>query len=163
MARILSTDWVPRFEDAGYDELIEGLAVEGLEHEDFLTRLNAAGSQPDMSLEMLMKYVIDRKAAGALGTVDVRGAPYPAHTPRPEAPTGLGGALDGVWFSGPTKNLGDDETTALYWYVNGSMREATQQDVRSNRSGPALALKKGDIVQVAIVDGAVGWWARLEV
>jgi hypothetical protein len=164
MARILSTDWVPRYEDAGYDALIEALAVEGLESDEFLSRLNEAGSQPDMSLEMLMKYIIDRKAAGALGNVDVRGAAYPQHTERPAAPTGLGGSTDGVWFSGPEKNRdAEAETTTLYWYVNGSLKATTQQDVRSNRSGPELSMAKGDVVQVAVVDGVIGWWARLGV
>jgi len=164
MARILSTDWVARYQDAGYDGLIASLAVEGLEHDAFLVRLNEAGSQPEMSLEMLLKYVIDRKAAGELGTVDIRGAAYPAHTARAPAPTGLGGDVGGVWFSGPTKNADTQgETTALNWYVNGELISATRQDIRSNCSAPGLSLAKGDVVQVCLADNVVGWWARIEV
>jgi len=164
MARILSTDWVPGYQDAGYDELIESLSVEGLEDEAFLARLNEAGSQPAMSLEMLLKYVIDRKAAGGLGTVDIRGAAYPSHTVRAAAPTGLGGDADGVWFSGPTKNADTEgQTTALNWYINGELVSAARQDVRTDRSAPGLSLAKGNVVQVCLADDAVGWWARIEV
>jgi len=163
MAKILSTDWVPRYQDAGYDVLIESLSVEGLEDEAFLTRLNEAGSQPAMSLDMLLKYVIDRKAAGALSTIDIRGAAYPTHTVRAAAPIGIGGDAGGVWFSDPQANLNEDETTTLNWYVNGELTSTGRQDIRTDRSAPGLVLAKSDVVQVCVVDGAVGWWARKKV
>jgi hypothetical protein len=165
MAKILSTDWVPRYEDAGYDALIESLAPQGLEMAEFLEALSDAGSQPDLTEEMILKYIIDRKAAGGLETVDVRGASFPQHTSRPAAPTGLGGDADGVWFSAPTENLGGESTT-IYWYVNGEKVASTSQDIRSNRASPqavADAAEAGDVIQIALVGDAVGWWARIEV
>jgi hypothetical protein len=156
---------VSRYEDAGYDALIESLAPQGLEMVEFLTALNDAGSQAEMTEEMLLKYIIDRKAAGGLETIDVRGASFPQHTDRPDAPTGLGGDADGVWFSAPTENLGEGETT-IYWYVNGEKITSTSQDISSNRASPqavADAAEVGDVVQVALVGDAVGWWARVEV
>jgi hypothetical protein len=165
MARILSTDWVCRYEDAGYDALIESLAPQGLEIAEFLEALNDAGSQPPMTEEMFLKYVIDRKASGRLETVDVRGASFPQHTDRPDAPTGLGGDADGVFFSSPTENLGEGITT-IYWYVNGEKVASTSQDISSNRASPqavADAAEAGDVIQIALVGDAVGWWARIEV
>jgi hypothetical protein len=44
MPRILSTDWVSRYEDAGYDALIESLAPQSLKTAEFLEALNDAGS-----------------------------------------------------------------------------------------------------------------------
>jgi len=165
MARILSTDWIPRYEDAGYDNLIESLAPQGLEHAAFLEAINAAGAQPEMNLAMLMQYVSDRKVAGALVGVEVRGEAYPQAHQRPDAPTGLGGDADGVWFSTPSTNI-DESDTLVYWYINGELVASERQDVTSNRSAPAAvidALESGDVVQVAVVGDAVGWWARIEV
>jgi hypothetical protein len=165
MIKILSTDWVPRYEDAGYDGLIESLAPQGLEMEAFLAALNDAGSQPDLSEEMLLKYIIDRKAAGGLETVDVRGADFPQHTTRPAAPTGLGGDVSGVYFSAPDENLVEDSTT-IYWYVNGEKVASTSQDISANRASPQAVADKansGDVVQIALVGDAVGWWARIAV
>ncbi len=105
MIRVLSTDWVCRYEDAGYDALIASLAPQGLEMAEFLAALNDAGSQPPMTENMFLKYAIDRKVAGSLETIDVRGASFPQHTSRPDAPTGLGGDASGVYFSAPTENL----------------------------------------------------------
>ncbi len=163
--KILSTDWVCRYEDAGYDVLIESLAPQGLEMAEFLAALNDAGSQPAMTQDMLLKYIIDRKAAGALETIDVRGASFPQHTARPAAPTGLGGDASGVYFSAPVENLGEGSTT-IYWYVNGQQVASTSQDISSNRASPpevAAAASTGDVVQIALVDDGVGWWARIEV
>jgi hypothetical protein len=165
MAKILSTDWVPRYEDAGYDALIESLAPQSLKMDAFLAALNDAGSQPAMTDGMLLKYIIDRKAAGGLETIDVRDASFPQHTDRPDAPTGLGGDADGVFFSSPTENLGEGITT-IYWYVNGEKVASTSQDISSNRASPqavADAAEAGDVIQIALVGDAVGWWARIEV
>jgi len=165
MAKILSTDWVPRYKDAGYDALIESLAPQGLGMDEFLTALNDDGSQAAMTEDMFLKYVIDRKVAGELETVDVRGASFPQHSDRPDAPTGLGGDADGVWFSAPTENLGETATT-LYWYVNGQKVASTSQDISTNRASPpevADTATSGDIIQVSLVSNNVGWWARIEV
>lgn len=165
MIRILSIDWAPRYEDAGYDALIESLAPQGLEMSDFLTALNAAGSQANLTEDMFLKYVIDRKAADSLETVDVRGASFPPHTNRPDAPTGLGGDVDGVFFSAPTENLGEEETT-IYWYINGQKVAGTSQDISTNRASPqavADAAQTGDVVQIALVGDGVGWWGRIVV
>jgi hypothetical protein len=118
-----------------------------------------------MTEEMLLKYIIDRKAAGGLETVDVRGTSFPQHTDRPTAPTGLGGDADGVFFSSPTENLGEGITT-IYWYVNGEKVASTSQDISSNRASPqavADAAEAADVIQIALVGDAVGWWARIEV
>jgi hypothetical protein len=165
MAKILSTDWVCRYEDAGYDALIVSLAPQSLDMTEFLAALNDAGSQAEMTEGMLLKYIIDRKVAGGLETIDVRDASFPQHTDRPDAPTGLGGDADGVYFSAPTENLGEGETT-IYWYVGGQKVASTSQDISSNRASPqavADAVSAGDVVQIALVGDAVGWWARIEV
>jgi len=114
---------------------------------------------------MLLKYIIDRKAADALETIEVRGAAYPDHTTRPNAPTGLGGDIDGIWFSAPNTNTGQN-STLIYWYINGELTASEHQDITTNRSAPDAvlqALESGDVVQVAVVDNVVGWWARIEV
>jgi len=165
MARILSSDWVPRFEDAGYDAILTSLAPRGLEHKAFLEAVNASGSQAEMNMAMLMQYIIDRKASGELETISVYGEGFPAANRRTAAPTGLGGDIGGVWFSGPTENLGDEDTL-VYWYVNGELIVSERMDIRSNRSAPAAVLaaaSEGDVIQVCLVDDVVGWWARIGV
>ena len=169
MARIIYSvrayDWIPRYADAGYDTLIESLANSCLDDQDFITQLNAAGSQPALDWPTFIKYYSDRRAAGALQNVSIWSElgdpPMPSPTLRYEAPDGFGQDSYGIWFNTP--NTG---THVVNWYKNGGRVISREQDLSTDRyaSKAELGVLPGDIVQVAIVDGGTcGWWGRVEV
>lgn len=159
--RITTTDWLGRYADAGYDALISGLAVQGLEGTAFLVELNLVGSQPAMNEKMLVEYVRNRQATGALIEVVIQEmGVLPEAVARPAAPTGLGAAAWGVWFSTP-----DTGVATVRWYVNGALKLRREHDLAANRSATLaeLGAQAGDVVQVCVeAGGVVGWWARIE-
>lgn len=163
--KIFSTDWVPRYADAGYDSLISSLAPQGLFQAEFLSSLNASGSQPDMNLDMLLEYIANRQLAGYLQDVIVVGAALPSAPERNVAPDGFGQDVNGVWFSTPTENPEGVSSTMAY-YINGQRVLTQSQDLTVDRSVAKSALgnpQVGDVLQVSIIPttNVTGWWGRV--
>lgn len=164
MSRVVSivtdSDWIARYQDAGYDALIASVAGRCLADDAFIELMNLIGSQPAITWPMLLMYLADRQGAGALAGVQVWGESLPVAQSRPAAPSGLGSAEWGVWFSSP-----DTGTAVVRWYVNGALKIRREQDLSVNRSATLseLGASSGAVVQIAIEDGAgvVGWWARV--
>lgn len=160
-AVLISEDWVPRFEDGGFDALIESIAPNGYKGNVLLTKLNEANTLPYCTWEMLAKYLADRQNAGALLGIEIMDGPEATPTTRYDAPTGVGTDGTGVWFSTP--NTG---TEYVRWYVNGELKIRRQQDLASNRSATVaeLEVQSNDIVQVCIEAGdVIGWWGRVQI
>lgn len=158
--RIVSTDWIPRCADAGYDAIIESLAPQGLDGEAFVAALNQAGSQPDFNTAMVITYISDRQVANALQSVEVADfGELPPYTLRYGAPGGLGTDGSGVWFGQPATGA-----EWVRWYVNGQLRAREQRDLAADRYMllATIGAVAGDVVQIAIeAGGVVGWWARI--
>lgn len=165
MSRIVSivtdSDWVARYQDAGYDALISSIAARSLTDDVFVELLNLIGSQPALIWPMLLMYIADRQGAGALAGIQVWGESPPMAQERLDAPTGLGSDANGVWFSTP-----DTGTAMVRWYVNGALKIRREHDLSVNRSATLaeLGAVAGNVVQIAVEDaGVVGWWARIVV
>lgn len=158
---VASDDWVPRCADAGYDTLIESLALCGYDENNFISEINEAGSQTPLNWPMFCKYLADRQMADALKSVGIYDAALPVGTARPDVPLGLGQDAASIWFSAPDKG-----TESVRWYVNGERKLRREQDTSADRSVKKSDLDalSGDIVQVCLENkGVVGWWARIEV
>lgn len=163
MSRVVSivtdSDWIARYQDAGYDALIASVAGRCLADDAFIELVNLIGSQPAITWPMLLMYLADRQGAGALAGVQVWGESLPVAQLRPAAPAGLGAAEWGVWFSTP-----DTGTAMVRWYVNGALKIRREHDLSVNRSATLteLGAATGSVVQIAIEDASVvGWWARI--
>lgn len=160
--RIVSTEWPVLYQDAGYDALITSLAPQMLMQAEFLAALNAAGSQPAMTLSMLLRYIAERQAAGRLRTVEVHsGTLPPVPAQRPDAPEGIGQDASTIWFTTPDEGVYD-----IAVLINGELRKTFDNvDVAANRSVPKAALAPltaGDVVQISLKDGRVwGWIGRI--
>jgi hypothetical protein len=157
---LTSADWIPAYQDAGYDLLIASIAPRRLRGAVAVEYINEHGSLPAMTVDMLARYVTDRHAAGALPTVQIEDHKPVTPTVRPAAPTGLGEDGVGVWFDAP-----DAGTQMVRWYKNGALIVEREQDLTTNRSITAEELGGilgGDVVQVCVVEsGVVGWWGRI--
>lgn len=94
MARILQIDWIPRYADAGYAEIIEALAAQGLDETSFIDALNsdARAVLPDINFAMFLHLFSDlaRENRRFQFGIEVHGANVPAPNERHEAPGGLG-------------------------------------------------------------------------
>lgn len=158
-AIVAEADFIPRCQDAGYDVLIGSLAPKHLDRGPFMTVLNVLGAFP-LTWEMFLEYLSDRQAAGACAAVRAPLSAMPMANTRADAPTGLGIAAWGVWFSTP-----DSGTKMVRWYKNGALVVEREQDLATNRSitvDELGGILSGDVVQVCIVEsGVVGWWARI--
>lgn len=158
---IYNLDLIPRAADAGVDAVIRSLSYETIEDmPEFLARINSQITPLRITLGPLYQYLADRQAAGALLDVGCD-AELPDAIARYAAPTGLGTAEWGVWFSTP-----DTGTKIVRWYVNGALVLRRAQDLASNRSATLaeLGAQPGDVVQVCIeAEGVVGWWGRVTV
>ena len=158
---IYNMDLIPRAADAGVDAIIRSLSFETIEDmPEFLTRLNSQMTPLRITLGPLYQYLADRQAVGELLDVGCDAA-LPGAIARYAAPTGLGTAEWGVWFSTP-----DTGTEIVRWYKNGGLVLRRSQDLTTNRSAMLLELgaQAGDVVQVCIeAGGVVGWWGRITV
>lgn len=158
---IYNLDLIPRAADAGLDAVIRSLSYETIEDmPEFLTRMNSQIAPLRVTLAPLLQYLADRQAVGELLDVGYDAA-LPVAIARYAAPTGLGAAEWGVWFSTP-----DVGTEIVRWYLNGAIVLRRAQDLTTNRSATIaeLGALPGDVVQVCIeAGGVVGWWGRLTV
>lgn len=158
---IYNVDLIPRAADAGVDAVIRSLSYETIEDmPEFLTRLNSQVAPLRLTLGPLYQYLSDRQAGGTLLDVGCDEA-LPTAIARYAAPTGLGAAEWGVWFSTP-----DTGMEIVRWYLNGALVLRREQDLASNRSATLaeLGAQAGDVVQVCIeAGGVVGWLARVSV
>ena len=160
-AVLTSEDWVPRFEDAGFDDLVKSVAPNSYKGNVLLTELNESNGLSYCTWEMLAKYLADRQEAGALLGIAIMDGPDAIPETRYDAPAGIGADSVSVWFSTP-----DTGTEYVRWYVNGELKISRQQDLASNRSATLaeLGAEAGDVIQVCIeAGGVVGWWARITV
>ena len=154
--RFSKADFVPRLQDAGLDDVILTAFASSITLDTLTAAINDA-TEWNLSPADVVFYIGER---GGLG-LTVTGGSLPAATSRPEAPTGLGSAEWGVWFSAP-----DTGTATVRWYVNGGLRVRREQDLATNRSATLdeLGAQVGDVVQVCIEENnVVGWWARVTV
>lgn len=165
MASVFLNDWIPLYVDAGAAALIRSLARQGLAADEFMAAFNAASALPGISWAQFKQLYADLRLAGELLDVQVDCAGDPDGLPpavqRYAAPTGLGAAEWGVWFSTP-----DTGTEIVRWYLNGVLVLRREQDLTANRSATIAELRAqaGDVVQVCIeAGGVVGWWGRVAV
>lgn len=160
-ATLVSDDWIPRFEDGGFDDLVRSVAPYGYSGNVLLTELNENNHLAYCGWEMLTQYLADRHLAGELTGIHVMDGPEAVGTDRYRAPSGIGTDGNGVWFSDP-----DTGTEILRWYVNGEKKVEREQDLATNRSATLAELEaaSGDVVQVCVVaGGVVGWWGRIQI
>jgi hypothetical protein len=158
---IYNLDLIPRAADAGLDTVVRSLSYETIEDmPEFLAQMNSQITPLRVTYGPLLQYLADRQAVGELLDVGCDEA-LPEPITRPDAPTGLGAAEWGVWFSAP-----DSGTSIVRWYVNGALKLRREHDLATNRSVTMeeLGAQAGDVVQIAIeAGGVVGWWARIGV
>ena len=164
MANITKTDWIPRYLDAGYGELISSLALQNLSETEMVVEVNSAGSLPDINEAMLYGLISEWQQDDP--SIVVIGATLPQPENRPPHVTGINQDGTGIWFSEPDTNQGNTDTL-VRWYVNGTMRQEVRLDVTSNRymTKAQLQLIPTDAVQIAIIGetGVVGRWGRIQV
>lgn len=160
--RIVSNDWIPKYEDAGLDALIESLAPQGLALNEFMTSLNTNLEMPPLTEDMLIEYISSRTLAGGLSSVKAIGGTLPPTPVRPERPQGLGQDANGIWFDEPQEGLYN-----IVVYVNGERTYTLEEvDLSTNRSVPKAAFEAiaGDIIQLALEEpgtSTVGWFGRI--
>lgn len=158
---IYNNDLIPRAADAGLDAVIRSLSYETIEDmPEFLARMNSQITPLRVTLGPLYQYLADRQAVGELLDVGCD-AVLPDAIARYAAPTGLGAAEWGVWFSTPATGI-----EIVRWYVNGALVLRRSHDLASNRSATLaeLGAQVGDVVQVCVeAGGVVGWWGRIQV
>jgi hypothetical protein len=130
MPVIAKDDWVPRYEDAGYQALIDSLAPQMLSEADFVAQLNTNGALPDVNLAMLYDLLAELNP----GNWVLLGDTLPTPPVRPARPTGLGTDATSLWFSEPTENLDGGSDTEVRFYVNGTLALAQRLDLATNRS-----------------------------
>lgn len=161
MAIITKNDWVPRYLDAGYGELLSQLALQNLSEAGMVSAINSAGSLPDINEAMLYELIAEWKADDP-GIV-VLGANLPQASSRPPAVAGVNQDGAGLWFDAPSVNVGDGDTMTR-WYVNGDIHTEVRLDLTVNRymTKAALGVQAGDVVQICVVgeNGIVGRWGR---
>lgn len=159
---LIENDWIPRFEDGGFDSLIASLAPMGYSDDLLLRKLNEANGVSFCSGEMLSQYLADRHLAGALTSIQLVDIswPTPSGQSRYFAPAGIGSDSAGVWFTTPNTGAG-----IVRWHVNGAQKIERAQDLTTNRSATLAELGAvgAAVVQVCIVaGGVVGWWGRIQ-
>jgi hypothetical protein len=157
---IYNRDLIPRAADAGLDAVIRSLSYETIEDmPSFLARMNSQITPLRLTQGPVEQYLADRHAVGAL--LDVAyDSELPLPVERAAAPSGLGAAEWGVWFSTP-----DTGTEIVRWYMNGALVLRREQELSTNRSVTLAELDStaGDVVQVCIeAGGVVGWWGRVQ-
>ena len=158
---IYNLDLIPRAADAGLDLVIRSLSYETIKDMPaFITQMNSQITPLRVTLAPLLQYLADRQDSGEL--LDIAcDETLPAPIERYVAPSGLGTAEWGVWFSTPDAGI-----EIVRWYVNGAIVLRREQDLTTNRSATIaeLGAQPGDVVQVCIeAGGVVGWWGRLTI
>jgi hypothetical protein len=156
--QLIKPDFVPMLQDAGLDDAILAAFNRHIGIDDLRMRINRAGDW-DLDNDDLIHYIAER--GDGLGVQAIGDMPSPTH--RPDAPTGLQQNTIRVGFSKP-----DDGAYLLRWYVNATLVMEREQDCTTQLGRSALkselGVEPGNVAQVCIVeDGAVGWWARIEV
>ncbi len=164
MTDIMRSDWVPRYQDAGYDQLVDDITTKyaQLSIDNLTFLLNYSGELHDLTSDLTLIMLQDLYINGLISMVLLEGAPISGGTNRQDAPAGFGQDGSSVWFSTPSTGTYD-----ILWYVNGALTLTQEdQDVSSSRSASkaSLGTEVDDIVQVAIVDeNVVGWWGRVTI
>jgi hypothetical protein len=157
----ITTYWIPMYKDAGLNDTLKSLSVQGLSNGALTGAINSKIDLPDLNWEMLTQYIADVQNIGDLPGCEMIGITLPPPTSRNAAPTGLGQDANGFWFSTP-----DSGEATIAWFVNGSLRFERLQDTTTNRSATKteLGCVPGDVVQICVKNGdTYGWWARIEV
>lgn len=158
---VTTNDWIPRYEDAGYVQLVRNLALEFLDFDTFVVKLNQQGTLYPLNANLVNELLRDFYTTGLAVNVLLDGSPPEAGIGRPTRPTGLGQNASDIYFSTPAVG-----SYQVNWYKNGELKISRVQDLATFRSvtkGEMGAIV-GDVIQVALVDdNVVSYWGRVTV
>ncbi|MBD3250925.1 hypothetical protein GF380_00380 [Candidatus Uhrbacteria bacterium] len=157
----ISSFWIPMYRNAGLNDTLKALSVQGLSNGELVGAINAKVDLPSLNWEMLTEYISDVQNIGELSGCQMIGIELPPPTERNAAPTGLGQDANGIWFGAP--NSGE---ATVCWFRNSELRFCRLQDTSTDRSATKaeLGVVIGDKVQICILDNQTyGWWANIEV
>lgn len=157
--RLCRDDIIPRAVDAGILATLASYAAQNKSDEDVIDYLTTVGDPQNLTWDQVKEVLADAVLAGVSGadTIKLYGDSLPEGTARAAAPSGLGVGNGNVWFGTPSPATG-----SWRFYVNGVLKTTLTDyyitSLASIQAGP------GDIVQICqVVDGVVGWWARITV
>jgi hypothetical protein len=144
-------DIIPMLRDDGIANTIAPYIANNAS-EEFLSELIQMEHSVILLHAQIRQIIADLAGVGALPGIDCIDLPNPIE--RPTAPTGIGCSGGNIWVTPP------GETYFLRLYVNGEYKlTLTDYYITDLVSIGAVA---GDVIQVAqVVDGIVGWWARI--